>query len=215
MNADTLAKVQRALQDLQPAEVVVRQADGAEQVLAPGGPRKKWVAVLHALQQLTWESLYLRDAKGRTLGPPIANDGAATSLEPLSATGTALAIQGVAQLAQISSRTAQAQLEWFATILKPTLDCATGLSKEALAQSAVTRDDNNRLRQQIVELEAELKASRSKRMALEQRIGRLVQAHESADEKQWSEQVKALVEVAPDALRLVAIAKNLLTGGKT
>lgn len=208
MNNATTEAVKRALQTHQPATVMVRLADDSTRELAPGGKRARWVPVLHALSELPWQTAELRDAKGRTLGPPIRNEGAAAELEPLAVAPAAARTAEVAQLVGLVSRATSDNLAWFTGALKPTLDLAKNMAETALTGSEYWRKEAEAQR-------AARDRAESKLAKVEAQLARLVDAHEREDNKGWADTVTEIAEHAPQLLQLAGLGMRLLKGAPT
>lgn len=206
MNNATTERIKRALQTHQPATVAVRLADDTTRDLAPGGKRARWTPILHALAELPWLSAELRDGKGRTLGPPITNDGAAAELEPLASTPASARTQEVAQLVGQVTRATADNLAWFTTTLKPTLDLAREMATSAITGSEYWRKEAESQR-------AARERAESRLAKVEAQLARLVEAHEHDDSKGWAETVGEIAEHAPQLLQLAGLGMRLLKGG--
>lgn len=206
MNNATTERIKRALQTHQPATVSVRLADDTTRDLAPGGKRARWTPILHALAELPWLSAELRDAKGRTLGPPITNDGAAAELEPLNASPASARTQEVAQLVGQVTRATADNLAWFTGALKPTLDLARDMATTALTGSEYWRKEAESQRDARQRAEAKL-------AKVEAQLAKLVEAHEADDSKGWADTVTEIAEHAPQLLQLAGLGVRLLKGG--
>lgn len=206
MNNATTERIKRALQTHQPATVAVRLADDTTRDLAPGGKRARWTPILQALAELPWLSAELRDAKGRTLGPPVSNDGAAAELEPLHASPASARTQEVAQLVSQVTRATAENLAWFTSALKPTLDVAREMATTATAGAEYWRKEAES--QRAARERAEGKLSK-----VEAQLARLVEAHEADDSKGWAETVGEIAEHAPQLLQLAGLGMRLLKGG--
>lgn len=206
MNNATTERIKRALQTHQPATVAVRLADDTTRDLAPGGKRARWTPILQALAELPWLSAELRDAKGRTLGPPVTNDGAAAELEPLNASPASARTQEVAQLIGQVTRATAENLSWFTSALKPTLDVAREMATTAMAGAEYWRKEAES--QRAARERAEGKLSK-----VEAQLARLVEAHEADDSKGWAETVGEIAEHAPQLLQLAGLGMRLLKGG--
>ena len=205
MNNATTERIKRALQTHQPATVAVRLADDTTRDLAPGGKRARWTPILQALAELPWLSAELRDAKGRTLGPPVTNDGAAAELEPLASTPASARTQEVAQLVGQVTRATAENLSWFTSALKPTLDVAREMATTAMAGAEYWRKEAESQRTARERAEARL-------AKVEAQLARLVEAHEHEDSKGWAETVGEIAEHAPQLLQLAGLGMRLLKG---
>lgn len=208
MTNATTERIKRALQTHQPATVVVKLADDSERELAPGGKRARWVPVLHALSELPWVTAELRDAKGRTLGPPIRNDGAAAELETLAASPASARTQEVAQLIGQVTRATADNLAWFTSTLKPTLDLAREMSTAAMTGSEYWRKEAESQRAARERAEARL-------VKVEAQLARLLEAHEADDDKGWAATVTEIAEHAPQLFQLAGLGMRLLKGAPT
>lgn len=204
MNARTTAAIQSALKTHQPASVRVVLVDETTRILAPGSARARWVPVLQALAELPWSQLELRDAKDRTLGAPLYNEGAADALESLRpGEGSTALVQVQGLMREVQASTAS-NLRWFTSTLEPTLTLASQLAKESASGVEYWRKEAESQRDARLKLEAKV-------MRLELQLGKLVEAHERDDDDSWVETLKEISEAAPQLAQLAGLGLRMLS----
>lgn len=205
MTNATLDRIKLALKNAQPAAVVVVMADGEQRELAPGGKRARWAPILAALCELPWVTLELRDRRGRIIGAPLQNDGAAAELESLSP-ATSARVGETAQLVGVVTRASKDHIELLTATIRPTLDTARDLARDALSQSTYWREEADRQRARADDLDARLRKA-------EKRLVELVTAHEHEDSEGWAKTVGEIASSAPQLLQMLHMGMRLLKPG--
>jgi len=203
MTNATLDRIKLSLKNAQPAAVVTVMADGETRELAPGTKRARWTPILSALSELPWVRVELRDGKGRIIGAPIHNDGAAAELEPLSP-ATSARVGETVQLVSVVTRATKDNIELLVATIRPTLDTARDLARDAVSQSGYWREEAERQRKRADASDAALRKA-------EHQLVELVTAHEHADSESWAKTIAEIAQGAPALLQMAGMVKGLLS----
>lgn len=197
MNTTTLARLQAALKTHQPSSVRATLADDETKDLAPGTRRSRWLPILNALREIPWVRVELLDGKGRTMGPPIHNDGAATELETISGAGlTTSRVSEVAQLATVAANMAASSQRFFIEAMKPSL--------EALTKTCILAAENGEhLRDSLDEERKKRQHAERRVVELEKQITKLVQTKSEGDEKGFMDTVTEVATALPSLLPII------------
>lgn len=194
MNASTAEKLKQALVRYQPSSVIVRLADNETRTLAPGGPRSKWTPIIDALDEYAWQSVELLDAKGRVLGKPIKNDGAAGELESLTVptmpAGASSRVVDLAAVFALAGRHSERIIELNAEMVKPAMDAVGKTLAHSVSLAEQYREELDRVRKRLITKEAECDA-------LASTVAKLASAKESNDDGGFASTLKDAAKVVP------------------
>jgi hypothetical protein len=154
MNTTDKNRILLALKRARPALVRAHLADGEPKEIPLGNHRSRWSRVLTILDDVAWVRLELLDARGRTVGPELANDGAAGELEDLpDGKGPAtrelalvrLVIQAQDIAVQRHTEAIKPMFEAMRTVIRDVTDQVTMWRREALKQAQMTDSFAERL----------------------------------------------------------------------